>query len=306
MKRRIPVVPPLCGYGDFFPDRSSRGARRYSEPDFSFRPVALPARAQCAGGVLGTENEVPMAAQPSPPTGWGQQAPTAQHPAPRGPRRGAVWAVVAIAVAVVVAAVVGISVLMGDDESTDDETTSVGEAAPGASPTSSAPEPGPADEEPSGAAGTREDPFAAGDAVTAGGWSTTIGTTDVDGWAALSADFSDFELTEYAPPAGTSYVVAPMTVVYTDGTPTNLGGFDVTYVGPSGTEYPMTGSTCRLALDDLFPVSDVYEEADVSGTICADVPTADAPDGTWRVAVNIYDDASSSSSKDYEGFVSVD
>lgn len=246
-----------------------------------------------------------MAAQPSPPTGWGHQTPPAPTPAPTGPRRATVWVVVAIAVAVVVAVVVGISVLMGGDDG-ETSTTSTSGPAPEASTATTEPEPSADPEEPAGAAGTREDPFAAGDAVTAGGWSTTIGTTDVDGWAALSADFSDVELTEYAPPAGTSYVVAPMTVTYTDGVPANLGGFDVTYVGPSGTEYPITGSTCRLALDDMFPVSDVYEQAEVSGTICADVPTADAPGGAWRVAVNIYDDASSSSSQDYEGFVSVD
>jgi hypothetical protein len=97
-----------------------------------------------------------------------------------------------------------------------------------------------------------------------------------------------------------------MTVTYADGVPADLGSFEVSYVGASGTSYAVIGSTCRLALDDLFPTSDVYEEAEVTGTVCTDVPTADAAGGTWRVALNIYEDSSSSASKDYEGFVAAD
>lgn len=157
-----------------------------------------------------------------------------------------------------------------------------------------------------GPTGSREDPFAAGDPVVAGGWTTTIGPTDVDAWTGLGAELNDVELADLAPPAGTSYVVAPMTVTYADGVPTNLGSFEVSYVGPSGTSYPVIGSTCRLALDDLFPTSDVYDQPEVTGRVCTDVPTADAPGGTWRVALNIYDDATSAASTDYEGYVAVD
>ncbi|MEP7763647.1 hypothetical protein [Sanguibacter sp. 25GB23B1] len=249
-----------------------------------------------------------MAAQPSPPAGWGQRPDTAPAPGTDGPRPRTVWIVVAVAVLLVVAVVVGISMLTDDDEPSPPAATSATTEPADESSTSTedpADEPSvPVDTE--GPAGTRDDPFAAGDPVTAGGWTTTIGPTDVDGWASLSAEMSDVELAQYAPAAGTSYVVAPMTVTYADGVPTDLGSFEVSYVGASGTSYTVIGSTCRLALDDLFPTSDVYEQAEVTGTVCTDVPAADAPGGTWRVALNIYDDSSSSASTDYEGFVAVD
>jgi hypothetical protein len=217
-----------------------------------------------------------------------------------------------VAVLLVVAVVVGISMLTGDDETTPSAATSESAAPsqdPSQDPSTTAADPSDepsAPEETGDAAGTREDPFAAGEPVTAGGWTTTIGPTDVDGWPALSAQMSAVELEQYAPPEGTSYVVAPMTVTYADGDPANLGSFEVSYVGASGTSYAVIGSTCRLALDDLFPTSDVYEVAEVTGTVCTDVPVADAPGGTWRVALNIYDDSASSASTDYEGFVAVD
>lgn len=250
-----------------------------------------------------------MAAQPSPPPAWGQRTDTAPPAGGAGgPRPRTVWIVVAVAVLLVVAVVVGISTLTGDDEAAPPAATSESTGPPTDAPTTSEdPSDEPSEPEETGdAAGTRDDPFAAGEPVTAGGWTTTIGPTDVDAWPALSAAMSDVELAQYAPPEGTSYVVAPMTVTFADGDPVNLGSFEVSYVGASGTSYAVIGSTCRLALDDFFPTSDVYEQAEVTGTVCTDVPVADAPGGTWRVALNIYDDSSSSASTDFEGFVAVD
>ena len=227
----------------------------------------------------------------------------AARPSPRTGRRRTTW-VVAVALTLAVVGVV-ISMLLGDDEKT--APTPSASASASATPTGVAEEqPAATPDETAEPTGTREDPFAAGDPVVTGGWTTTIGETDVDAWPALSAELNDVELTELAPPDGTSYVVAPMTVTFADGVPANLGSFEVSYVGASGTGYAVIGSTCRLALDDSFPTSDVYEEPEVTGRVCTDVPTADAPGGTWRVALNIYDDSTSSASKDYEGYVATD
>ena len=225
----------------------------------------------------------------------------AVQPSPRPGHRRATWVVVAVALTLAVVGVV-ISMLLGDDG----ETPPTPEASASATFTQDAEEePATPDETPA-PTGTREAPFPPGAPVVAGGWTTTIGATDVDAWPVLSADLNDVELTDLAPPAGTSYVVAPMTVTFAGGVPANLGSFEVSYVGASGTSYPVIGSTCRLALDDSFPTSDVYEEPEVTGTVCTDVPTADAPGGTWRVALNIYDDSTSSTSTDYEGHVATE
>lgn len=235
----------------------------------------------------------------------------AVRPGPRPERHRTTWVVVVVALVLAVVGVV-VATLLGDDETAPTSSTSAS-TAPGDGAGTESTTAADAGEQPTATpdaapapAGTREDPFAAGDPVVTGGWTTTIGPTDLDAWSALGTGLNDVELAELAPPAGTSYVVAPMTVTFAGGAPVNLGSFEVSYVGASGTSYAVIGSTCRLALDDSFPTSDVYEEPEVTGTVCTDVPTADATGGTWRVAVNIYDDSTSSASTDYEGHVATE
>jgi len=137
----------------------------------------------------------------------------------------------------------------------------------------------PTPEAPAPAAGTRENPIPI-DTVTEynpdSQWRFSVGVTD--GNAAVD---------EYITvPEGKVFVAAPFYVQVKDtgseeGAEPNMS-LSITYVTAQGNSYQTDGFEC-YGEGHLYGVGAMFPGAEATATICAALPAAEVPGGTWRV-----------------------
>ena len=127
------------------------------------------------------------------------------------------------------------------------------------------------------AAGSRDNPHAAGETVDLGDWTITLGPTDTDAADQLKNAHDD--ITE-----DSHVIMVDVTATYTGADAgTVWADVGIDYVGGDGNTYNSANAYCGLIEGtSLSEHRDQYPDATVTGAVCVAVP-AEAADGTWRL-----------------------
>lgn len=137
-----------------------------------------------------------------------------------------------------------------------------------------------------GALGTREAPLAAGESVTLGDWTVTVGATDTDPFDKLleANQFND------PPEDGHAYLMAPVEVTFDGEEPaTPWVSLSLKVVGGDGITYD---GYCGVLPDSLNDVGEMYAGSTSSGNVCVAVPEAAIDGAVWKVEESFsWDDA---------------
>lgn len=157
-----------------------------------------------------------------------------------------------------------------DEEPADDGTTADPAAEEPAAPEQAEREPAEDVDQ-----GTREHPFAIGDAVTNDDWEVTLGEPREAG-----TEVADENPFNEPAPDGMEFWIVPVTATYI-GDETGLPWIDleVRFVGSDGRTY---SDYCGVIPDDLQEVDELYADATAEGNTCVVVPTG--ADGLWTLA----------------------
>ena len=131
-------------------------------------------------------------------------------------------------------------------------------------------------------AGSRENPLAINTPFSSSVWGFSVGGTDTDSWPEIAAEnmFND------PPPAGWSYVTAPVTVTYRgSGSDSPWLSTYVEFVGSNGVVYTDYSATawCGVVPDAYGDIPEMYAGGSATGNACAVVPTAYIAGGLWRI-----------------------
>ncbi|WP_169925358.1 hypothetical protein [Sanguibacter antarcticus] len=146
--------------------------------------------------------------------------------------------------------------------------------------------------------GTRAAPLAPNETAMIFNWSVSMAASNLDAWAEISPGLSSYSLENYAPPAGSVYVMAPATVTYTGPDREDLYDLDWVYVGANGTTYDDNCNYVELP-NELDTGQELYTDGTATGNICVTVPEDQAADGVWRVSAwGDFED-------DYEGYFAI-
>lgn len=129
-------------------------------------------------------------------------------------------------------------------------------------------------------AGTRDNPYAAGDVIEFEEWDVTLADTNTDAGADIEAENQFNE----AIPDGKSAVMVEMTAKFT-GKKSGTAWIDLRpkFVGSDGNTYGGTDSTCGVIPSPMYEVGEQFPDAEASGNVCAVVPTDAVDGGTWQV-----------------------
>lgn len=176
-----------------------------------------------------------------------------------------------------------------DEQTAEDDTPTDGDTAADEEDTTDAEESEtgdtddeePSEDEPAGADGSREAPYAVGDEFTLGDWTVTIVDADVD---ATDAIMSENEFND--PPAdGRQFVMFGVEATY-NGEDTGTAWLDLGFqiLGSEGNTFG-TGmeDMCGVIPDDLMNEGEAFPGATVSGNSCVSVPSEQI-DGALLIA----------------------
>lgn len=127
-------------------------------------------------------------------------------------------------------------------------------------------------------AGTRDNPYTAGDSIDLGDWTITLGATNLDATAEVEAANSFNEI-----PEGQTAIMVEVEATYTgDDSSTVWIDVGIEYVGADGNTYDSTNAYCGPVDGGLLQVNEQYTDATVTGTVCVTIPDG-AEGGTWKV-----------------------
>jgi hypothetical protein len=128
------------------------------------------------------------------------------------------------------------------------------------------------------AAGSRDKPFAVGDAIEFDEWTIKLAKTDTDATDTVMSEneFNEIKKDETA-------VMVEVTTTYTGkdkATPWIELQFD--FVAKDGTTHDTM--SCGVIPGDLMEAGDLYTDASATGNVCALVPDDAIKDGAWRLS----------------------
>lgn len=127
-------------------------------------------------------------------------------------------------------------------------------------------------------AGTRDNPYNAGDSIDLGDWTITLAATNLDATAEVEAANSLNEI-----PEGQTAIMVEVEATYTgDDSSTVWIDVGIEYIGGDGNTYDSTNAYCGPVDNSLLQVREQYTDATVTGTVCVTIPDG-AEDGTWKL-----------------------
>lgn len=181
---------------------------------------------------------------------------------------------IAAVIIAVVGTVVGVVVFVAVVSNAVDDAFGSGDVSV-ATPTAAPREVGPQGTD----QGTRKNPYPLGSTITKGDWRVTVNSVTLNANDAVAAknQFND------APPAGSQYLLANVTVTYAGTDPQGkTPSISISYVTADGKTLNSYDSATVVpdALDTLSPL---YEGASTTGNLAFTVPTASAAQGTLAV-----------------------
>lgn len=127
-------------------------------------------------------------------------------------------------------------------------------------------------------AGTRDNPYNAGDPIDLGDWTITLAATNLDATAEVEAANSLNEIED-----GLTAIMVEVEATYTgDDSATVWIDVGIEYVGADGNTYDSTNAYCGPVDGGLLQVNEQYTDATVTGTVCVTIPDG-AEGGTWKL-----------------------
>lgn len=134
--------------------------------------------------------------------------------------------------------------------------------------------------------GTRENPYPLGSVITDGDWQVTVNSVTPDATDAVAAENPYNE----APPAGSQYLLANVTVTYIGTDPQGETPYaTISYVTADGNTLNSYDSV-TVVPDSLDTLSPLFQGASTTGNIAFTVPSATATQGTLAVEPAMFSD----------------
>lgn len=134
--------------------------------------------------------------------------------------------------------------------------------------------------------GTRENPYPLGSVITDGDWQVTVNSVTPDANSAVAAENPFNE----APPAGSQYLLANITVTYTGTDPQGETPFvSISYVTAEGNTVNSFDNAV-VEPDALDTLSPLFQGASTTGNVAFTVPAASATQGTLAVEPTMFAD----------------